>query len=106
MKNNKYTYEIKRENGDKIIIEIEYSNYTGSLKICWIGILPKRKRNVKYIVFDDYSYRSLDMDGRKKCEAQRYLEIVTLEEFQEAFTKAWESIKPVINVESDLYNMV
>lgn len=102
-----YEHEIKRENGDKIIIRVEFSDHRNCFKINYIGIIPKRKRNIQYLKFtDNYDYRVLDSVGRDKYTVEKYLEVVTIEEIKEAMIKAWENMKPVIESKEDLYKMV
>jgi len=102
-----YDHEIKRENGDKIFINIRFSDYTNNFRITSIGLLPKRKRNIQYITHgDDYEYRILDTAGRNKYTVKKYLEFVSVEEIKEAMLKAWESVKPIVESEEDICNMI
>lgn len=99
--------EFKRDNGDKVIIRVEFAEWLNNYRIVHVGLLLKRKRNIQYIsCSDDYSYRALDTDGRKKYLLDKYLEVVTEEEIKETVMKAWENLKPVIENKDDLYKMV
>lgn len=104
--NTAYEHTIHRDNGDKIIIKVEYAEWKNIYRIAYIGVLPKRKRNIQYLRFtDDYSYRCLDTAGRQKYLMKRYLEVVTVDEIKEAATRLWEHMKPNIESEDDLFNM-
>lgn len=105
MRNTGYEHGIKRDNGDKIIINVEYDDYNG-FHILGIGVIAKGKRKIVYTDFsNDYKYRSLDMTGRKKYLLNKYLELVTVSEIKDAINKCYEQMKPDIN-DQNLYTTV
>jgi hypothetical protein len=105
--NNRTEYTIKRENGDKIIISVDYAEWKNKYRISSVGVILKGKRNVRYVsVGDDWSYRKLDAGGRNEYEIKKYLEVVTVDEIKAAALTAWERMKPIIEKEEDLYDMV
>jgi hypothetical protein len=102
-----YEHEIKRDNGDKIIIRVSYADWCDRFKLTNIGVIPKRKRNVQYIEFtNNYDYRCLSSTEKDKYAVEKYLEVVSLEEIREATLKAWENMKPTVENLENLYAMV
>jgi hypothetical protein len=105
--NTQYEHEIKRDNGDKIIIRVRYADWCNKFHVDHIGIIPKGKRKIKYIEFtDNYSYRCLNSTDRNKYAVAEYLKLVTLEEIKEAILKAWEGMKPTVESVENLWEMV
>jgi len=102
-----YIHEIKKENGDKVIIHLSFAEWKNNFRIDWIELLPKGKRNIQYLNFtDNYDYRALNTKGRDEYTVKKYLEVATMGEFKEAVMKAYESIKPVVESVEDLCKLV
>jgi hypothetical protein len=89
---------IKREDGSrvKIITEINIDSFRGKaayssyVLICGKG---KRKWHSTYS-HDDYAYRVLDMEERRKFAEKSYLKHVSEDEIQSAKNELWNSLKP------------
>jgi hypothetical protein len=67
-------------------------------KVGWnfeVEICPPRKRKwLGCIDTDDYNYRKLDWDDRRKYALQKYLEYATEDEIMATLAELWESLKP------------
>jgi hypothetical protein len=89
---------IKREDGSriKIIVEIFNVNY-GSLQYkSSVLHCDKGKRTWRGTFnSDDYEYRGLSMDDRRKFEYESQLEFVSDQEILQAKIELWESLKPL-----------
>jgi hypothetical protein len=89
---------IKRENGDKVRLRIRLFVESWRDAFAWnfeVWVTPKGKRK-EFTPFngDDYTYRRLGVEDRKKWEERKYMEYVTPEEIQQAKIELWEKIKP------------
>jgi hypothetical protein len=92
-----YEKIIVRENGDKVMLRINFfllslnkPTYKVNIYLCGKG-----KRKYYEITFDSYGYRSLSMEGRKDFEYQEYLKHVTEDEIQEAKLEVWQKLIPI-----------
>lgn len=85
-------------NGTKAEIRIDYYEREKQFKVTGVGIIPKGKRKMVYVgdqrLTDNYQYRCLDMEQRRKVEFKAYVEAVGIETLNDALIEAWESIKP------------
>jgi hypothetical protein len=86
---------IKRDDGSRVEIAINFWEnsdkpvYDVSLQVCDAG-----KRKFRRIETDDYQYRALSMDDRKKYMLKIFLEYVSAEEIQQAKLELWYKLKP------------
>ena len=90
---------ITREDGTKVNISVSLSMNHWENIPTWstrVTYCPKGKRTWNDTVnTDDYSFRVLDGEGRKKYIAEKQAQYVTESEILEVKTALWESIKPV-----------
>lgn len=93
--------EFKREDGSKCLVEVScflkrYSSVDGNMKYnVKVATKAPKKKKWEYIGnSDDYKYRALSMEDRRKHDFQCYLEVVTIEEIQETALELWETLKP------------
>lgn len=87
--------EKAREDGAKL--EIRVSLIDGKFSIKDVGVKTGRQRNFRYVedkARDDYSYRMLDMEERRKYMMNKILNECPVKLLNEALEEAWHSIKP------------
>lgn len=94
----KHEKVFKREDGSKIRIGVSlYSNgFSDEIDWkFWVHTCAPGKRSW-YGTFntDDYSYRKLTLDERKKHEIESALKYATLDEIKEVKTELWMKLKP------------
>ncbi len=83
------------EKGDKVRINVSFyeSNdkafYNISLAVCANG-----KRKFIFIHIDNWEYRSLSMENRRKYEYEHFLKYVTQEQINEAKLELWHKLSP------------
>lgn len=96
----KHEKTIKRESGDQHKIDVDFwvDGYNDNFKMVWtVSVWRKEKRKQKWIHVhssDDYMYRRLDADGRRKHELEAFLKHVSTEEILEAKLELWNKLKP------------
>jgi hypothetical protein len=94
--NNQFWIEKVREDGTKLELRIRISEREFILED--IGVKPKGKRKFTYTcgssMTNDYSYRKLSMEDRRKYELNKMLEVCPVELINEALLEAWQQIKP------------
>lgn len=90
-----YEHVIKRPDGVKVCIRV-MRNSSATFYVDNIGVIPKGKRKSVYVLdqFSDYRYRRLPLNERENYKLQKFLEVATLEELNQALEAAWLSIKP------------
>lgn len=95
-------------NGTKAEIRVGYDERSQVFKISSVGIIPKGKRKMFYIgdskMTDNYQYRCLNIEDRRKVEFKAYVEAVGLEVLNDALLEAWETTKPK-QIEKDVYDI-
>ena len=84
------------ENGTKL--DIRVTAMDGKFKLDDVGVKLKGKRRFIYCcgssLTNDYSYRVLNTEGRRKMEMDKMLEVASINLLNEALEEAWMSIKP------------
>lgn len=90
---------LKRSDGTKISIRVNL--WLDSIDGChWDVIVYKcapRKRTFYSVNnTDDYSWRKLDAEGRKRATIAAYLEVVSAEEILSAKMELYNAIKPTL----------
>jgi hypothetical protein len=99
-----YTHKETLENGNKVSIRVRFHDYSGKFEVDDIGVVEKGKRKeifVKSILTDEYSYRVLNSDNRRKAEIKRFVEVAGLDAINNALQAAWEDVKPKSITEED-----
>ncbi|MDT0160316.1 hypothetical protein [Bacillus sp. AG4(2022)] len=93
---NQFRIEKVRDDGTKLEIRIRINEKQFILDD--IGVKPKGKRKFTFTcgtnMTNDYSYRSLSIEERKKYKFIKMLEVCPVELMNEAMEEAWQSIKP------------
>ncbi len=91
---------VKRENGDRVIIRVNFyvDNYSSDIKgnyMVSLGLLPFRKRKVHYLSNgDNYTCRAMNTQDREKFNHVENLKYVSEQEILEAKMELWELLKP------------
>lgn len=93
--------EFKKKDGTKIKIQLYLFEY-GEIKyrIFDIRYCEPRKRTWKSLEAsfrDNFDYRQLNQDDRRKYEIEKYVAFVGDDILKEAIMSAWESLKPDID---------
>ncbi|WP_460271244.1 hypothetical protein [Bacillus sp. NEAU-Y102] len=89
---------ITKKKEDGTTLDIRVTIMDNKLYISDVGVKAKRKRNFTYIgngkLFDNYTYRSLDKEGKQNMKLRMLIEECGEDALREALNEAWESLKP------------
>lgn len=93
---NQFRVEKIAEDGTKF--EIRITLMDKKFRLDDIGVKPKGKRKFDYVcgssMTNDYSYRILNMEDRRKYEMLKMLEVCSIDLINEAIKEAWMQLKP------------
>lgn len=97
-----YSPEFRKEDGTRVIVHLYIHEEYGKIKfrIYDIRYCEPRKRTWKSFEAsfrDNFDYRQLSRDDRRKYEIEKYISFVGKEKLEEAIMRAWESLKPDVN---------
>lgn len=94
--NKTWNIEKMKEDGTKLEIRVYFLDR--GFCISDVGVKPKGKRKFNFIcgtdMTNDYSYRRLNDEDRRKYRMEKILEVCPPELLQEAVNEAWMSLKP------------
>lgn len=86
------------ENGARVEVRVAYREHLGMFIIDDVCYIEKGKRNGKWLcgsrLTNDYGYRRLSMEDRRKREMEEILKYVPVDVLNAALIGAWESTKP------------
>lgn len=89
----------KNQDGDTITVVARYIDLYGhgEYRVTDVLIKPYKKRkeiSLAARIRDDYAYRVLDQDGRRKYAHDKFLEYCTQEQLDRAVQLVYESMAP------------
>ena len=94
--------EFKKEDGTRLRVQLYlYLDYKDiKYRISDTRYCEPRKRTWKSLETsfrDNFDYRQLKQDDRRKYEIKKYVEFVGRDVLKEAIISAWESLKPDVD---------
>lgn len=88
---------IKREDGSKVKLIVNFFEYRDMPEFIVSGYIcnPRKHKFIELHNGDDYQYRALSIEDRKKYDYDKILKYATEQEIYDTKIELWEKLKPV-----------